>query len=284
MREHKQDLQNNPLLPGYDFNAYLVAGCTQIEKSNELDFPIYRPNGMNGYILNLTIKGKGSVFQDDHQFDCKVGDLLLFPPNAVHDYRRSPDSDSWYHQWIYFRARTLWKDWLKWSDTVQNVGRLTIPNQKTYQNILDLFQKIEKEYNSNRLFSEAMSMCLLEQLIITCIELEPSNQKRKIEPRILDVCNLISQDIHINHKIEELAEYIHISPSRLTHLFVEQVGTSIVKWREEQRMIRARHLLHTSNAPIYHIARQLGYDDQLYFTRLFKRYTGLSPSAFRDSR
>lgn len=78
MREHKQDLQNNPLLPGYDFNAYLVAGCTQIEKSNELDFPIYRPNGMNGYILNLTIKGKGSVFQNDHQFDCKVGDLLYF--------------------------------------------------------------------------------------------------------------------------------------------------------------------------------------------------------------
>ena len=77
---------------------------------------------------------------------------------------------------------------------------------------------------------------------------------------------------------------MHISASRLAHLFVEQLGTNIVKWREEQRMIKAQHLLHTSNAQIYYIARQLGYDDQLYFSRLFKRYTGLNPTDYRNSR
>lgn len=284
MKLHTTEMQNNPLLPGYNFNAYLVAGCTQIQKGNELDFPIYRPNGMNGFIIHLTTKGTGSIFRNEHRFNCQVGDLLLFPPNAIHDYQRAEHAEFWHHQWIYFRPRALWQEWLTWSHTIQNVGRIHIEDAKKYEKITALFSQIEQEYNSGKIFSEAMSMCLLEQLLITCFELEPSNTERTLDPRILEVCHFISDNLHINHKIEELAAHIHLSPSRLTHLFVEQVGSSLVKWREEQRMIKARHLLHTSNAPIYHIARQLGYDDQLYFSRIFKRYTGLSPSIFRDSR
>lgn len=54
-----QEPQPNPLLPGYTFNAYLVAGLTPILADGPLDFFIDRPGGMKGYILNLTIKGRG---------------------------------------------------------------------------------------------------------------------------------------------------------------------------------------------------------------------------------
>lgn len=276
--------QPNPLLPGYNFDAYLVAGCTPIEKGEELDFVINRPNGMKGYIINLTIKGKGTVFNDKNTFDCHIGDLLLFPPNAIHYYHRAKDCNYWHHQWIYFRPRGLWFNWLVWTNTINHVGRLRIPNEKMYQDILTLFQQIEKEYNSDDLLSEEMSMCLLEQLLIKCFKLDPSNKQTMLDHRILATCHFITDNLDKNHSIAEIAAHIHISPSRLAHLFSQQIGTSIIKWREEQRMVKAQHLLHTSNAPIYYIARQLGYDDQLYFSRLFKRHTGLNPSEYRNSR
>lgn len=50
------EAQNDPLLPGYSFNAHLVAGLTPIEANGYLDFFIDRPLGMKGYILNLTIR------------------------------------------------------------------------------------------------------------------------------------------------------------------------------------------------------------------------------------
>ena len=284
MNEKEIVSQLNPLLPGYNFNAYLVAGCTPIEKEGELDFIINRPQGMKGYIINLTTKGQGTVFQGENAFQCDVGDLLLFPPNAVHFYHRAETAESWHHQWIYFRPRAFWQDILTWSDTVNNVGRLNIPNSSIYQDLLHLFRQIETEYNAKEAFSEAMSMCLLEQLLLKCIKLDPAYSQRLLDPRILEVCHFIAENIGKNYKIEEIAAHIHISPSRLTHLFSEQVGTSIVKWREDQRMLKAKHLLHSSSMPIYAIARQLGYDDQLYFSRIFKRYTGLSPSEFRNSR
>lgn len=284
MKKEEIGNQKNPLLPGYQFGAYLVAGCTPIEKNDQLDFIIDRPNGMKGYILNLTIEGTGTVFYGDSAFTCSVGDLLLFPPSVLHYYHRENNSERWYHQWIYFRPRSLWSSWLQWSNTHHQVGRLTITNSDTYQDILSLFQKIEQEYKNESFFSQEMSMCLLEQLLIKCSRLDPANKQRLLDPRVLSACQFISDNLDKNYKINDIAAHVHISASRLAHLFVEQLGTNIVKWREEQRMIKAQHLLHTSNAQIYYIARQLGYDDQLYFSRLFKRYTGLNPTEYRNSR
>lgn len=69
------------LLPGYSFNAYLVAGLTPIIAGGPLDFFIDRPEGMKGYILNLTIKGQGRIFSGkdgEETLDSKPGELLLF--------------------------------------------------------------------------------------------------------------------------------------------------------------------------------------------------------------
>lgn len=283
-RNEINNKQSNPLLPGYDFNAYLVAGCTAIEKGNELDFIINRPNGMKGYIINLTIKGKGTIFNNKNMFHCYSGELLLFPPNAIHYYHRAEDSQCWHHQWVYFRPRALWHNWLKWTDNIDHVGKLKITEQEDYEKIYSLFQQIEFEYNSKDFLAQDLSMCLLEHLLITCFKLDPSNLKQMLDPRVLSACHFITDNLDKNYRIDEIASHIHISSSRLAHLFSEQMGTSIVKWREEQRMVKAQYLLHSSSAPIYNIAKQLGYDDQLYFSRLFKRYSGLNPSDYRNSR
>ncbi len=80
------EAQNDPLLPGYSFNAHLVAGLTPIEANGYLDFFIDRPLGMKGYILNLTIRGQGVVKNQGREFVCRPGDILLFPPGEIHHY------------------------------------------------------------------------------------------------------------------------------------------------------------------------------------------------------
>ncbi|WP_105582856.1 arabinose operon transcriptional regulator AraC, partial [Cronobacter turicensis] len=108
------ETQNDPLLPGYSFNAHLVAGLTPIESDSYLDFFIDRPLGMKGFILNLTVRGEGVVKNQGKEFLCRPGDMLLFPPGEVHHYGRSPEAKEWYHQWVYFRPRAYWHEWLNW--------------------------------------------------------------------------------------------------------------------------------------------------------------------------
>ncbi|MCU8652199.1 arabinose operon transcriptional regulator AraC, partial [Escherichia coli] len=114
--------QNDPLLPGYSFNAHLVAGLTPIEANGYLDFYIDRPLGMKGYILNLTLRGEGIINNRDQQFICRPGDILLFPPGEIHHYGRHPGACEWYHQWVYFRPRAYWQEWLNWPTIFAHTG------------------------------------------------------------------------------------------------------------------------------------------------------------------
>ena len=75
IRQQEAGQQLNPLLPGYSFNIYLVAGMTPIIENGPLDFYIDRKNGMSGFIINMTVKGRGRVFDGADAFHCEPGDL-----------------------------------------------------------------------------------------------------------------------------------------------------------------------------------------------------------------
>ncbi|MBK5074015.1 arabinose operon transcriptional regulator AraC [Budviciaceae bacterium CWB-B4] len=275
------DSQPNPLLPGYSFNAYLVAGLTPIVTDGPLDFFIDRPNGMKGYILNLTIKGQGQIFDGENAFYCNPGDMLLFQPKEAHYYGRSPNSDCWYHRWIYFRPRAYWADWLEWYSQTNRVGRLTLPTEALQEEFEQLFTSIEQTHQSGRRLSEELSMNLLERLLLRCIEEDPQSPQKIMDPRIIEACQYMTSNLSDDVRIEDIANHVCLSPSRLAHLFREQVGINMLRWREDQRVIRAKLLLQTTQESIASVGRIVGYDDQLYFSRVFRKRVGVSPSDFR---
>jgi AraC family transcriptional regulator of arabinose operon len=275
--------QLNPLLPGYAFDVFLVSGMTPIEKGSVLDFIIDRPNGMKGYIMNLTVKGRGKIFSGDNEFIVEPGDLLLFPPEAVHYYGRADDSNEWYHRWVYFRPRAYWADWLRWPHEVERVGHIKLADEQLANEFDSLFLNIEETHKEIRPMSEQLAMNLLERLLIRCYEVSSLADHAPMDHRILEACQILSASLSAEVSIEELAEQVFLSPSRLAHLFREQVGVSIVRWRENQRIIRAKLLLQTTPLPVAVIGQQTGYDDQLYFSRVFKKRVGVSPSEYRKS-
>jgi AraC family transcriptional regulator, arabinose operon regulatory protein len=275
--------QLNPLLPGYAFDVFLVSGMTPIEQGSVLDFVIDRPHGMKGYIVNLTVKGKGKIFSGDNEFIVEPGDLLLFPPEAVHYYGRADESNAWYHRWVYFRPRAYWADWLKWPHEVERVGHIKLADGQLANEFDSLFLNIEETHKEIRPMSEQLAMNLLERLLIRCYEESSQADHTPMDHRILEACQILSASISAEISIDELAEQVFLSPSRLAHLFREQVGVSIVRWREDQRIIRAKLLLQTTPLPVAVIGQQVGYDDQLYFSRVFKKRVGVSPSEYRKS-
>lgn len=145
------ETQNDPLLPGYSFNAHLVTGLTPIEAQGYLDFFIDRPLGMKGYILNLTIRGEGVINNHGEQFVCRPGDMLLFPPGEIHHYGRHPDASEWYHQWVYFRPRAYWHEWLNWPTIFAQTGFFR-PDEQWQARFGELFGQIVDAGRGGALF------------------------------------------------------------------------------------------------------------------------------------
>ena len=126
-------------------------------------------------------------------------------------------------------------------------------------------------------------MNLLERLLIRCYEISSQAVTVPMDYRVLEACQILNTSLAAEITIDALAEQVFLSPSRLAHLFREQVGVSIVRWREDQRIMRAKLLLQTTPMPVAVIGQQVGYDDQLYFSRVFKKRVGMSPSDYRKS-
>jgi AraC-like DNA-binding protein len=75
-----------------------------------------------------------------------------------------------------------------------------------------------------------------------------------------------------------------LSSSQVHRRFQKVVGSSPMNWLRRERMNAAKRLLVQTDTPISEVALCCGYPDPLHFSREFRRVTGLSPTAFRDSR
>jgi len=85
-------------------------------------------------------------------------------------------------------------------------------------------------------------------------------------------------DLNVNR----LAQWLRCNPAYLSHIFYKEVGTSLIRYINKKRLSKAKILLTGARSlNISEIAWACGYLDPGYFTRVFKREVGISPSEYR---
>jgi transcriptional regulator GlxA family with amidase domain len=81
----------------------------------------------------------------------------------------------------------------------------------------------------------------------------------------------------------EIAEAVGVSEDYLSRVFSRELGLSPWDYLNRYRMQRAKELLRRTNDSIRSIAHQVGFKDQAYFSRVFRKQTGSSPNEFRET-
>ena len=81
--------------------------------------------------------------------------------------------------------------------------------------------------------------------------------------------------------VESLCSHLHLSPTYFSTLFKRETGMSFTAYVTEVRMDQAARLLRDTGEKTYLIAEQTGYTDPNYFSYVFKRHFGVTPSKFR---
>ena len=277
------DMSEFPLIPPrYTFKASLIAGTTPAAEGGQYDYFIDRPSGMKGYILHLTVQGQGQIINNGKEFFCSPGDLVLFPPGIPHLYGRASGCKAWIHQWVYFHPRVYWKDLLEWDDICQGI-RYYRPTENNIQNYSNLFLEILSAGKSHLAHRQLLALNLLEQILLRRVDETWNKTDKIIDERVSSVCMYLTENLIDSSlcAIDRVASHVNLSRSRILHLFRQQMGVSIFQWRDEQRMIMARRLLRETALPVSSVAEKVGFEDQLYFSKVFRKYTGTSPTEYR---
>ncbi len=110
-------------------------------------------------------------------------------------------------------------------------------------------------------------------------------QRGRFNPGQLEAVEMSMQYIHTHYAdpitLDCLAQLQGMQPRQLSYLFYKSIGIRPIDYLLQYRIKRAQDLLTMSSAPIKEIAAMTGYDDPQYFSRIFRRHTGMSPSEAR---
>ena len=78
-----------------------------------------------------------------------------------------------------------------------------------------------------------------------------------------------------------VASYVGFNEKYFSTRFTKEEGMTFINYLTEVRIRRARELMETTDLKIYEISRRVGYNSVEHFTRVFKKYWGVSPGSFR---
>ena len=81
--------------------------------------------------------------------------------------------------------------------------------------------------------------------------------------------------------LESAARALFLSPDYLSRIFSKETGTSFNRYLNNVRITKAKELIRSGNLRLTDISQMVGYDDQSYFTKVFRRITGISPNEYR---
>ncbi len=197
----------------------------------------------------------------------------------------SHTQESWsYHQNINYYLKNERQTGHNWSFTV-NPGLLPFPSTMTisnYDRIEDIYIHMNKTYHEKDVgYSMKLSILCQELIYELCRELFfPADRRVNIE-RLDTAIQYIEQHYASRITTKDLSDYIHLSASNVIKLFKNNLGRTPTEYINQVRVNKAKELLLYSQKNIREIAYAIGYNDEFYFSRVFKKMEGKSPRIFR---
>uniref|UniRef100_UPI0021A5D2DF helix-turn-helix domain-containing protein n=1 Tax=Peribacillus aracenensis TaxID=2976708 RepID=UPI0021A5D2DF len=123
---------------------------------------------------------------------------------------------------------------------------------------------------------------LTEEAIIDFTNRVHQLNKEKYSATITACQHYIYDHLYDDITLDYLAQMCRLSPNYLSSLFKKEVGKPISEYIQRQRVDEAKKLLLLTNYSISDIGTWLNFNDQSYFIKIFKKYTGLTPRQFRN--
>ncbi|SER26843.1 ABC-type Fe3+-hydroxamate transport system, substrate-binding protein [Gracilibacillus ureilyticus] len=155
---------------------------------------------------------------------------------------------------------------------------------------IDNFEKIESychqliEMDHPMEFAEALKLQITFQELIYFMLSYRIAPDQALEGKLLKVKKYMETHFNKQLQIEHLARMVQVSEHYFVQLFTGKFGYSPIKYLHLQRLKKAKKLLIHSELKLREIGQQIGINDEYYFSRWFKKKTGLSPSEYRKKR
>jgi len=111
------------------------------------------------------------------------------------------------------------------------------------------------------------------------------NEKKKCSPMVLLAIKYIGENYYLNDlNINDISDKLEVTSSYLSKLLKKETGVSFIDYLTNIRVKKAMYIMEDPTVKIYDVAELVGYSNQHYFCRAFKRVVGFSPTEYKRGK
>jgi AraC-like DNA-binding protein len=255
----------------------LTAGCYPLALGfypDALGHRMSRPVP-DDHLLIYCRAGQGWLETEDGRLVIGGGDLLLLPKGLAHAYGADPDKP-WTLYWVHFDGELV-------ADFLRPLGKGPLWRIGVQPRLLaefDALLNLRKQGLSLPHFIYAAHQL---QALLTSLAVLPARAKLK-SGRVLDVDAVqavMRSHLHDSLNLDALAAQFKLSRFHFAKTYRALTGHAPIQDFIQLKMAHACRLLDEGEQSIREVAEQLGYEDQYYFSRLFRKAVGMAPSHYR---
>ena len=273
---------NNNRLPFKDKSKPLIVGsCGNYRLKSKEKLPTWRPRGTLDYQLIYVASGKTHFYFGDEERIVNAEQMVLFQPRQPQHYEYfAKDKPEVY--WVHFTGSDV-KNILRHYGIPMDEPVFYSGNSSSYAY---LFKEMIHEFQTCRVgYQELLEMYLRQILLLIARSRE--ERKPAVSSFIQDEMEIARRYFteHYNEEIniEEYAKSRGMSISWFLRNFKQLTAKSPMQYVLSIRINNAVSLLEGTNYNINEISSIVGYDNPLYFSRIFKKQKGVSPSDYRKN-
>lgn len=251
----------------------------EIGRSEYLEPYTSQRENLSSFLFFIVEKGSGNLVYNNLKYNLSVGSCVLINCNC--DYSISSKQDLWILSWIHFNGPTMKVIYQKFLERcggpcfisskiddfiAQHKQLLIISNQDSYVKDMRLMTALSS---------------LLTMIMEQCWSDSRENAGLGTQRKWTLIRQYLEENYLSNIRLDEMSEKFSMNKFYITRKFREEYGCTINQFVTRLRITHAKELLRFSELNITEIANNSGFCDSAYFTRVFTKEEGISPTVFR---
>jgi AraC-type DNA-binding domain-containing proteins len=255
----------------------LVVNSCGYQKFKTRIHKITRNTGRVDYQIIYIVKGKGYYNFSGKTHKIGEGNIIVYLPGQT-QFCKYDFKDSTELFWIYFTGSAV-HDYLSNMRILEKQVHYVGVNNE----IISIFKKTISELQLKRpKFENLCSVYLLELFtFFSILQLNSKTVKSSTDDAIIRLALKMHSKYPKKCSVNDFARICNLSLSRFTHKFKKEIGFTPVQYVTRIRIEEAKYMLSNSSLNITEISSVVGYDNPLYFSRIFKKALGVSPSLYK---
>ncbi|WP_167958352.1 AraC family transcriptional regulator [Anaerosporobacter faecicola] len=242
--------------------------------------------------ISVILSGKGKYLIQGEEYAVEAGDILFLDAKTKHHNIVTDVKNPMVEFFVGFSD-------IQFYDMPENSIEFgvnpKIMHMKTHmkQEVNKICYEMLAEYQSGQPGKEFMMKAYMSQLLIQIVRgllvkvkkmEDTSYETYNRSYAVRRIINYLNENYEQRISLEQIAHNMYLSPVYISKIFKEETGESPINYLIKIRLERAKEFLQTSNgSSIKNIAKQVGYDDVYHFSKLFKKYYGISPLYYKKN-